>query len=108
MYTATVSDYIQKGYAKEVTDVSNKSSHRWYLPHHPVTNEHKPEKVRVVFDCAAKLKDVSLNSRLLQGPDFMNSLVGVLMRIRQDHIALATDIEAMFHQVRVKDDDCDA
>ncbi|CAG2250996.1 unnamed protein product [Mytilus edulis] len=108
MYTATVSDYIQKGYAKEVTDVSNESSHIWYLPHHPVTNEHKPGKVRVVFDCAAKFKDVSLNSRLLQGPDFMNSLVGVLMRFRQDHIALAADIEAMFHQVRVKDDDCDA
>ena len=67
-----------------------------------------PGKVRVVFDCAAKFKDVSLNSRLLQGPDFMNSLVGVLMRFRQDHIALAADIEAMFHQVRVKDDDCDA
>ncbi|CAG2222126.1 unnamed protein product [Mytilus edulis] len=31
MYTATVSDYIQKGYAKEVTDVSNESSHIWYL-----------------------------------------------------------------------------
>ncbi|CAG2254338.1 unnamed protein product [Mytilus edulis] len=45
MYTATVSDYIQKGYAKEVTDVSNESSHIWYLPHHPVTNEHKPGKL---------------------------------------------------------------
>ncbi|CAG2206251.1 unnamed protein product [Mytilus edulis] len=47
MYTATVSDYIQKGYAKEVTDVSNESSHIWYLPHHPVTNEHKPGKMQV-------------------------------------------------------------
>ncbi|CAG2192350.1 unnamed protein product [Mytilus edulis] len=44
MYTATVSDYIQKGYAKEVIDVSNESSHIWYLPHKPVTKEHKPKK----------------------------------------------------------------
>ncbi|CAC5425026.1 unnamed protein product [Mytilus coruscus] len=84
MYIATVSDYIQKGYAKEVTNVSNDSSHIWYLPHHPVTNEHKPGKVRVVFECAAKFKDISLKSRLLQSPDLMNSLF------------------------RVKDDDCDA
>lgn len=64
--------------------------------------------MRVVFDCAAKFKGKSLNSELLQGPDLMNSLVGVLMRFRQDHIALAADIEAMFHQVRVEEEDCDA
>ena len=38
----------------------------------------------------------------------MNSLVGVLTRFRQEHVALAADIEAMFHQVRVHDEDCDA
>lgn len=38
----------------------------------------------------------------------MNSLVGVIIRFRQDHIALVDYIEAMIHQVRVKYDDCDA
>ncbi|XP_071124293.1 uncharacterized protein [Mytilus edulis] len=38
----------------------------------------------------------------------MNSLVGVIIRFRQDKVALAADIEAMFHQVRVREDDCDA
>ena len=38
----------------------------------------------------------------------MNSLDGITMHFRQDHIDLAADIETMFHQVRVKDDDCDA
>ncbi|CAG2202955.1 unnamed protein product [Mytilus edulis] len=33
-----------KGYAKEVIDVSNESSHIWYLPHNPVTKEHKPKE----------------------------------------------------------------
>ena len=108
MYTATVNDYIQKGYAKEFPDVARDSKRVWYLPHHPVINEHKPGKIRVVFDCAAKFKDVSLNSQLLQGPDLINSLVGVLIRFRQDHIALAADVEAMFHQIRVKVYDCDA
>ena len=108
MYTTTVSDYVQKGYAKEVTKIETGNNHVWYLPHHPVTNPNKPGKVRVVFDCVAMYKGMSLNSQLLQGPDLMNSLVGVLTRFRQEHVALAADIEAMFHQVRVHDEDCDA
>ncbi|XP_053389925.1 uncharacterized protein LOC128552879 [Mercenaria mercenaria] len=107
MYTASVTDYIQKGHAQEVTHIESDSNRVWYLPHHPVTNPNKPGKVRVVFDCAAKYKGISLNSQLLQGPDFMNSLVGVLIRFRQEPVAIAADIEAMFHQVRVEDLDCD-
>ena len=38
----------------------------------------------------------------------MNSLVGVLIRFRLKRIALASDIEAMFHQVRVDPDDRNA
>lgn len=38
----------------------------------------------------------------------MNSLVGVVIMFRQEPVALAADIEAMFHQVRVNDEDCDA
>ena len=108
MYNKTVTDYINKGYAKEVEDRETYSKRIWYLPHHPVMNVNKPGKVRVVFDCAAKYKDTSLNSQLLQGPDLMNSLVGVLTRFRQEKIALAADIEAMFHQVKMCESDCDA
>ncbi len=61
----------------------------------------KPNKVRIVFDRAAEYRGVSLNSELLQGPDFTNKLVGVLMRFRQERVALVADIEGMFHQVRV-------
>ncbi|XP_060579275.1 uncharacterized protein LOC132736195 [Ruditapes philippinarum] len=38
----------------------------------------------------------------------MNSLVGVLIRFRQEKVALSADIEAMFHQVCVCEKDCDA
>ncbi|XP_053398030.1 uncharacterized protein LOC128556553 [Mercenaria mercenaria] len=108
MYTKTVTDYLNKGYAKEVEDKNSESKRIWFLPHHPVINVIKPGKVRVVFDCAAKYKDTSLNSQLLQGPDMTNSLIGVLIRFRQEKIAIAADIEAMFHQVRVCEADCDA
>ena len=70
---------------------------KWYLPHHPVVNPNKPNKVRVVFDCAARCSN-----------DLMNSLIGVLTRFRKNRIALVGDIEAMFHQVFVKSEHANA
>lgn len=40
-----------------------------YIPVFNVSNPLKPEKVRLVFDCAAQYQKTSLNSALLQGPD---------------------------------------
>jgi hypothetical protein len=108
MYSTTMGEYIEKGYAREVISPDTPSKVAWYLPHHPVTNVNKPGKVRIVFDCAAKFKEKSLNNNLLRGPDLMNNLVGVILRFRQARVAIAADIEAMFHQVRVADKDRDA
>ena len=62
----------------------------------------------MVFDCAARYKGTSLNDQLLSGPDLTNSLFGVLVRFRQEPVALSSDIEAMFHQVMVDAKDADA
>ena len=69
-------------------------------------NPKKPDKIRVVFDAAAKNKGQSLNSALCTGPDLQNSLIGVLLRFRKNNIAIVTDAEAMFLQDRVKPLDC--
>ena len=83
-----------------LTKIHAKNERIWYLPHHPVLN--KPGKTRVVSDCAAKHKGTSLNDQLLSGqwPDLTNSIVGVLMRFREEQVALSADIECMFHQIR--------
>ena len=80
----------------------------WYLPHHGVYHARKPEKIRVVFDCAAVYRGISLNSVLLQGPDLTNNLLSILLKFREQPVALMADIEAMFYQVRVpkSDQDC--
>ena len=44
----------------------------------------KPGKVRIVFGFAAEYHGISLNQQLLQVPDFINPLVGVLTRFRQE------------------------
>ena len=77
-YVECMQTYIDKGYAEEVVDSGTENAReQWFIPHHPVVHPRKPGKVRIVFDCAAKHKRVSLNDVLLQGPDFLNSLFGV-------------------------------
>ena len=66
------------------------------------------KKVRVVFDCAARFSDMSLNDQLIQGPNLTNNLTGVLLRFRQAPVVLMLDIEQMFRQVLVAPDDCHA
>ena len=55
----------------------------------------------------ARYDGVSLNDCVFQGPDLTNKLVGVLIRFRQEHVAIMADIEAMFCQVRVTPKDQD-
>ena len=52
----------------------------WYLPHHPVVNPNKPQKVRRLLDGASKSHGVSLNQSLLVGPDLLQNLLRVLLR----------------------------
>nr|XP_054607751.1 uncharacterized protein LOC129167238 [Nothobranchius furzeri] len=103
-YTALMMDLINKGYAEKVPldQMEPKEGKVWYLPHHGVYHPRK-RTLRVVFDCGASYKGSSLNGQLLQGPDLTNSLFGVLTRFRQENIALMTDVQAMFHQVKVSE-----
>ena len=81
-YKQTINNYIKQGYVRKLTEEEReKASNRtWYLPRHPVFNPKKPDKIRVVFDAAARNKGQSLNSSLCTGPDLLNSLIGVLLR----------------------------
>lgn len=107
-YTTFMNDMLSKGYAVEVptTQLKRQDGKLWYIPHHGVYHPQK-KKLRVVFDCAASYQGVSLNSELLQGPDLTNLLVGVLTRFRQEPVAMIADIEAMYHQVRIPEEDSD-
>ena len=109
-YSQVMDDHLFNGYTEKVPEsLLNRSDGMvWYLPHHPVFHPDKPDKTRVVFDCAAKFREVSLNDKLLQGPDFTNTLVGVMTRFRQESIDLMSDIESMFHQLEVAPDNRDA
>ena len=58
-----------------------------------------------MFNCSARYQGTALNDVLLTGPDLLTSSNGVLMRFRLRPIAVMADIEKMYHQVRVIDED---
>ena len=109
MYTETMKEYIKKGCARKLSDKeANTISPRTnYIPHHSVTNINKLNKLRIVFDPAAKFSNTSLNQHLLKGPDLLSSLVGILLRFREGQYAVIGDIKAMYHQVKVLKEDTD-
>jgi hypothetical protein len=74
---------------------------RWYLPLFGVYHPKKPDSIRVVFDSSAKHHGIALNDVLLKGPDISNNLQGILLRFRQERIAITADVEQMFHNFKV-------
>lgn len=104
-YKETIHSDLQKGYVKRLNPDEIQSEERqWYLSHHPVLNPNKPGKVRRVCDAACRYQGASLNDNLITGLDLLNSLTGILMRFREERIALSADIEAMFNQVALPKD----
>jgi len=117
-YTLFKEKVISNGFAEKVPPMEAESSGRagpnqseerqaWYIPQHGGYHPKKPTKIRVVFACSLEFQNESLNKHLLQGPDLTNNLVGVLCRFRKEPVALMCDIEGMFHQVRVAEQDRD-
>ncbi|XP_058828571.1 uncharacterized protein LOC131688382 [Topomyia yanbarensis] len=103
-----IAEYEKKGYAHKASDVeltTTDSKRVWYLPLGVVINPKKPGKVRLIWDAAAKINDVSLNSQLLKGPDLLTPLPTVLSQFRQFPIAVCGDIKEMFHQIKIREQD---
>ncbi|KAK3739372.1 hypothetical protein QZH41_004769 [Actinostola sp. cb2023] len=102
-YFSFMKKIFEHGHAELVPEKNLKSNKPcWYLPHFGVYHPKKPDKIRVVFDSAAECNGISLNKLLLSGPDLTNSLLGVLLRFRQNPVAVVADIEQMFHSFKVK------
>ena len=61
-YCKTLNDYDAKGHVRNVPvgQIDPSGKPLWYLLHHSVIHEHKPDKVQVVFDCTTLWEDGDL------------------------------------------------
>ena len=107
LYQPSTDTDVEKGYVKilDESEVKGTFGKEWYLPHHPVLNPNKPGKVRRLCNAASKYKEVCLNDKLVAGLDLLHGLIGTILRFREGPIALTADIESMFLQVQVPEQD---
>ena len=62
---------------------------------------------RIVFDRTTRYNGVSLNDKLMKGPNLPSTLIGVRSRFRRFKFKLVTDIKKMYYQCIVDDEDQD-
>lgn len=103
-YVEIIQDYISRGYIHRVADSTVKG---YILPHQAVLKEaSSTTKVRVVFDgSAASSSGMSLNDCLLPGPIIQDDIFALLIRFRLHNYVLTGDIEKMYLQVHIRDED---
>ena len=68
-------------------------------------NPNKPGRINRVCNAASKYKELCLNDKLLAGPDLLHGLLGTIFRLREGPVALTTDIESIFLQAQVPEQD---
>ncbi|VDK46105.1 unnamed protein product, partial [Cylicostephanus goldi] len=110
-YDNTFKDQLEKGVIEEVPpEEPNEGQIIHYLPHQAVITPLKETtKIRIVFDASAHYRNCPcLNDVLHQGPLILPNLTGVILRFRFHKIAVMSDIEKAFLQVRLQEKDRDA
>lgn len=81
----------------------------YYLPHHAVIKTSSTTtKLRVVFDASMKTSSGrSLNDILMVGPTIQKDLGQLLLQWRMFAVVFTADVEKMYRQILVHDDDRD-
>ena len=87
LYKEQMNEMIVKGVARKLAreEMSLYTGRFHYLHHHEVIKPGSSSTpVRTVFDSSASYLGHQLNSYWAKGPDMLNSLLGVLLRMRQE------------------------
>lgn len=104
VYQKQIEDMVHRGVAKKLTQ-EELDSYRGpihYISHHEVMKpDSKSTPVRIVFNSSANFMGHTLNEYWAKGPDLLNNLLGVLIRFRENEVALMGDVKKMYHSVKV-------
>ena len=109
IYTQQFTDMLNRKVCRKLTpdEVVSYNGPVYYLCHLAVLNQKSSTTpVRLVFNGSMICNGVSLNDALFKGPDnYMNSLLGIMLRWRQYRFAFIGDISKMFHSVALHEVD---
>ena len=105
-YQKQMEDMVERGVARKLSqkELQEWSGPKFYISHLAVVNTRSHSTpVRIVFNSSQVCQGMSLNSCLAKGPDcYMNNLIGILLRWREEQVALVGDIRKMFHSIHLK------
>ena len=109
-YDSFIKDQLKSGVIERVTELEGACKVH-YLPHQAVIRKDaETTKLRIVYDASAKegKNGISLNDCLHTGPSLNPLLFEILVRFRENRVALVGDIEEAFLNISVdvSDRDC--
>ena len=108
-YDNIIKEQLDTGIIEQVYELEN-CDKICYLPHQAVVRKDvETTKVRVVYDASSKegKYGTSLNDCLHVGPSLTPLLFEILLRFRENNIAIIADIEKAFLNVEVQKEDRD-
>ena len=73
-----------------------------YISHHAVLRpDSTSTPVRIVFNSSSTYQGHRHNDYWQKGPDLLNGLFGVILRFRENKVAITADISKMYHRVLI-------
>lgn len=108
-YKDVIQGYEHEGIIERVKIESDKKGVEFYLPHKAVIRDEKvTSRVRIVFDASSHAKnELSLNDCLHVGPNLYPDILDLLLKFRENPIAITADIRQAFLQLQLSEVDQD-
>ena len=104
-YSDQVLDMVKRKVARKVSDneLNAYKGPVHYICHHAVVKtESKSIPVQIVFNSSANFQGHVLNDYWVKGPDaFLNNLVGIALRFRENYVGFVGDIRKMYNSVGI-------
>lgn len=103
-YNKQIKEMEEMGFSRKLTqeELQTYNGPVHYISHHAVVRpEKKSTPIRIVFNSSATYQGHQLNDYWYKGPDLLNSLFGVILRFRENSIAVVADISKMYHMITI-------
>lgn len=107
-YDQQIKEMEEMEFARKLSpqEIENYNGPVHYVAHHGVVRpDKKSTPLRIVFNSSSSYQGHRLNDYWLKGPDLLNSIFGVILRFREQAVAVSGDISKMYHRVLIPEVD---